>query len=198
MISVEQAFPPPAILPVPEINENKNLCVYQGLDIFYAVERHVAGFIRLIMVVSMLGLGLLMAMQVFMRYILQSPFLGIEELAPMFALWAYFAGMVYSTRDRDHIKGGILTLVVSGPRAILFVRWFGTIVCLATASIFLYFSWNFFEFNYALGRKSAYLGWPRSIWNLSMVFGFTGILLYLFLQFYLETRALLRGYGAGQ
>lgn len=77
-------------------------------SLFFRFEARLAQIIAVAMVLSTIALGLLMAAQVVMRYGLESPFLGIEELAPMLALWAYFLGMIYATRDQDHISGGIV------------------------------------------------------------------------------------------
>ena len=169
--------------------------VYRGLGGFYALESRMAWMMRAILFSAILSLGLLMAAQVFMRYVIASPFLGIEELAPMLALWVYFIGMAYCTRERDHIEGGVLTLITQNRKTLLSVRLFGTVVCLTTVVIFAWFAWDFAAYNLSLNRKSTYMRLPKYFWDFSMVFGFALMILYLALQAFLEARALITGKG---
>jgi TRAP-type C4-dicarboxylate transport system permease small subunit len=155
----------------------------------------VALLMRVVLFTAMIALGLLMAAQVFMRYVIASPFLGIEELAPMLALWIYFIGMAYCTRERDHIEGGVLTLLTQSRKTLLSVRLFGTLCCLVTGVVFAWFAWDFAAYNLSLNRKSTYMRLPKYIWDFSMVSGFILMILYLILQVFLEARALLTGKG---
>lgn len=190
--SLDDVLVPEPIIPAAH---DVNQPVYRGLGGFYAVERHLAFLMRVILFTAILSLGLLMAAQVFMRYVISSPFLGIEELAPMLALWIYFTGMAYCTRERDHIEGGVLTLITQNRRTVLSVRLFGTMVCLVSMLIFAWFAWDFAAYNISLNRKSTYLRLPKYIWDFSMVSGFALMILYLVLQAFLEARALITGKG---
>jgi TRAP-type C4-dicarboxylate transport system permease small subunit len=169
--------------------------VYRGLGGFYAIEGRVALLMRVVLFTAMIALGLLMAAQVFMRYVIASPFLGIEELAPMLALWIYFIGMAYCTRERDHIEGGVLTLLTQSRKTLLSVRRCGTLCCLVTVVVFAWFAWDFAAYNLSLNRKSTYMRLPKYIWDFSMVSGFILMILYLILQVFLEARALVTGKG---
>jgi len=172
---------PEGIKPVPA-PEQKNV------NPLYRIERQFIKVIRLVLVISSLSLGLLMAGQVVMRYGIESPFLGIEELAPMLALWVYFLGMVNATRERDHITGGIVTLIFSNQRVIDAVRIFGTLVCLVATIIFGYYAWEFAIFNFELGRKSLYMRWPKWLWDFSMLTGFVLVGFYYVLQLVVEVK----------
>ena len=80
---------PEPIVPVPT-NDNGDAPVYRSLGWVYALEAKLAWLMRVILFVAMISLGLLMAAQVFMRYVISLPFLGMEEMAPMLAVWIYF------------------------------------------------------------------------------------------------------------
>lgn len=190
--SLDNVLTPEPIMPA---GGDAAAAVYRGLGGFYAAEDRIALLMRVILFSAMIALGLLMAAQVFMRYVISSPFLGIEELAPMLALWIYFIGMAYCTRERDHIEGGVLTLLTQNRRTLLAVRLSGTLACLVTVAVFAWFAWDFAEYNLSLNRKSTYMRLPKYIWDFSMVSGFVLMILYLVLQFFLEARALLTGQG---
>ena len=140
------------------------------------------------MFVSLLGLSLVMVAQVVMRYLLQWPFLGIEEMAPLLALWCYFAGMIYSTRHRSHIEGGVLTSITSNPTVINGARLAGTALSLAALITFIYYAYSIAQFNVTINRKSVYLGWPRYIWDFAFLGGMVGMTFYLFVQLLFEIR----------
>ncbi|WP_418595541.1 TRAP transporter small permease [Ponticoccus sp. (in: a-proteobacteria)] len=188
--SLDGILSPPAIAPVPDA-EDRRTAPYTGLGGLYRAEAGIAWLMRVVMFVAMISLGLLMAAQVFMRYVVSLPFLGIEEMAPMLAVWVYFVGMAYSTRNREHIEGGLLSLIVKNEKVLLAVRLFGSIICLIAMVIFLKFAWDFASFNISLNRKSSYMRLPKYLWDLSMVFGFGMMCLYYLLQAFLEARALL-------
>ncbi|KIC14115.1 MULTISPECIES: TRAP transporter small permease [Leisingera] len=190
--SLDNVLTPEPIMPA---GSDAAAPVYRGLGVFYAAEDRVALLMRVMLFGAMISLGLLMAAQVFMRYVISSPFLGIEELAPMLALWIYFIGMAYCTRERDHIEGGVLTLLTQSRKTLLAVRLFGTLACLVTVLVFAWFAWDFAAYNLSLNRKSTYMRLPKYIWDFSMVSGFALMILYLVLQFFLEARALVTGQG---
>lgn len=172
---------PESLKPVP-VQEQSNI------NTFYRIERKFIRIVRFLLVATSLSLGLLMFSQVVMRYGIESPFLGTEELAPMLALWVYFLGMVNATREREHITGGIITLIFSNQRVIDGVRIFGTMVCLVATLIFGFYAWEFASFNFELGRKSLYLRWPKSLWDFSMLTGFVLVGFYYVLQLIVEVK----------
>ena len=162
-------------------------------SLFFRIEARMAQVIAIAMVFSTIALGLLMAAQVVMRYGLESPFLGIEELAPMLALWAYFLGMVYATRDQDHISGGIVALIFKNRTLIQGIRLAGSCACLLAVCVFGYFALKFAQFNLDLNRKSIYMRWPKYLWDFSMVSGFALMGFYYCLQIIAEVRDLKNG-----
>lgn len=192
--SLDDISVPEPIIPVPH-QESLGAPVYRSLGALYSLEARLAWLMRVIMFVAMISLGLLMAAQVFMRYVISLPFLGMEEMAPMLALWIYFFGMAYSSRERDHIEGGVMTLITHNRTILLCLRLLGTVICLIALVIFLKYAIDFASFNIKVNRKSSYMRLPKYIWDFSMLFGFGLMIFYLTLQAFLEARALITGKG---
>lgn len=120
--------------------------------------------------------------QVLLRYVFNSAFVGIEEMALLFGAWVYFPGMAYVTRQGEHIHGGILTLVVKSARAIQSARLTMTILSIIACIIFGYFAIRYVFFEIEKGRLSSYLRWPKGLWSFSLVVGFSGTILALVMQ----------------
>jgi len=143
------------------------------------------------MVFTGLGLAVLMFTQVIMRYVLESPFAGIEEAAILLAVWVSFLGMGYATKQRSHIHGGIVSLIVYDAFKIQMLRFIVSVICLVTACIFGYFSAKYGLFVIEKERMSLYLQWPKGLWTASMVFGFLLMSVYFLLQTLKDFRQML-------
>lgn len=139
-------------------------------------------FLRGAMVFTGLGLAILMFTQVIMRYVIESPFAGIEEAAILLAVWVSFLGMGYATKQRSHIHGGIVSLIVEDRFKIEMLRLMVSIICLFTACVFGYFAAQYGLFVIEKERMSLYLQWPKGLWTASMIFGFLMMAVYFLLQ----------------
>lgn len=147
---------------------------------------------RGMMLLAGMGLALLMFSQIIMRYVLESPFTGIEEAAVLLGVWIYFLGMGYATREREHIHGGIVSLMVSDPYHISLIRFFGSIISMLAACIFGYFACKYAFFVIEKGRLSINLQWPRGLWSGSMIIGFAMMIGYFLLEAINEFRDLIQ------
>jgi TRAP-type C4-dicarboxylate transport system permease small subunit len=147
--------------------------------------------IRGAMVFVGLGLAILMFTQVIMRYVLESPFAGIEEAAILLAVWVSFLGMGYATKQRSHIHGGIVSLLVHDPLKIEMIRLIVSIICLFTACVFGYFAAKYGMFVFEKERMSLYLQWPKGLWTASMIFGFLLMAVFFLLQTIKDFRQML-------
>jgi len=144
------------------------------------------------MVICGLSLALLMVAEVILRYWLELPFLGIEEVTVLLGLWLYFLSAAYVTREDAHIRGGIAELVIRNPVLLDGVRFTGTIVCLLASCVFFYYAVTYALFTISTNRASSYLRWPTGFWVASMAVGFVFIVLYFLLQAIRQWRHLRR------
>ncbi len=153
-------------------------------------ERVLNTVFRSMMMLTCLGLAGLMFAQVVMRYVLESPFTGIEEVSILLAVWVYFLGMGYATREREHIHGGIVSLVVKDPHKVAIIRFFGSVICMLAACLFGYFAYKYALKEITRGRVSTNMRWPRGIWSASMIVGFAMMIGYFLLEAINEFRGL--------
>ncbi|MBB1485154.1 TRAP transporter small permease [Oceanospirillum sediminis] len=147
---------------------------------------------RTMMLLTCLGLAGLMFTQVIMRYVLESPFTGIEEVSILLAVWVYFLGMGYATREREHIHGGIVSLMVKDPQKIAFIRFVGSLICMIAACVFGYFAYKYALKEITRGRVSTNMRWPRGLWSASMIVGFAMMVGYFLLETINEYRGLVK------
>ena len=129
-----------------------------------------------------LCLAVLMFVQVVLRYVFASPFVGIEELSLLFGAWFYFLGVAYVTRNGEHIHGGILTMVTTSRNAIRVVRLLMTLLGIAACVVFGYYAIKYALFEIRTGRLSSYMRWPKGWWSASLIVGFSATGIYMALQ----------------
>lgn len=147
---------------------------------------------RSLMMLTCLSLAVLVFAQVIMRYFMESSFSGIEETSILLAVWVYFLGMGYATREREHIHGGIVSLVVKDPKKIACIRFLGTVICMIAACFFGYFAYTYAIGEITKGKVSTTLRWPRGIWSASMIVGFAMMIGYFLLEAINQYRDMLR------
>ncbi len=147
---------------------------------------------RSLMMLTCLSLAGLVFAQVIMRYVLESPFSGIEEMSILLAVWVYFLGMGYATREREHIHGGIVSLVVTDQQKVAYIRFVGSIICMIAACVFGYFAYKYALKEITRGRVSTNMRWPRGLWSASMIVGFAMMVGYFLLEAINEYRGLLK------
>ncbi|WP_370280622.1 TRAP transporter small permease [Pontibacterium sp.] len=177
---------PPHLHAIPEQPNN-------NVDGYLLRFEHLLNWVfRAMMILAGMGLAFLMFSQVIMRYVLESPFTGIEEASILLAVWVYFLGMGYATREREHIHGGIVSLVVQDPYKVKMIRFIGSITCMIAAIVFGYFACKYAFKEIDRGRVSVNLRWPRGIWSASMIIGFAMMVGYFLLETINEFRDLRR------
>lgn len=129
-----------------------------------------------------LGLALLMVAQVFMRYVLEAPMLGIEEASVLLGEWIYFLGAAHVTWRDGHIRGGLANVIIRNERARLILKACGRIVCLIINLVLAYYSIAYWIAVAESGRTSVYLSWPSTLWVGAMAVGLVLMSGYLLLS----------------
>ncbi|UTV30736.1 TRAP transporter small permease [Photobacterium atrarenae] len=162
--------------------------VHHDAPAFYSVCDFLEILLRFVMISSVISLSLLMFFQVILRYVFDSPFTGIEEVALLLGVWVYFSGMAYVTKTKEHITGGVIHLLVKKQKHIEYIKLFGYVVSLVALLFFSYLAIEYVLKIYDRGRLSTNLGWPRWVWFSSMIFGFIISSLYLTLDIFRDLR----------
>lgn len=170
--------------PVPESAHGGAIAANHGpvMRAMLAVDRALTPILKGILVAVGLVLSALMFTQIILRYVIQLPFLGIEETSVLLGFWLYFLGTAYITRQQTHITGGIADLVIKNPRVKLAIHFAGTIFCILTTMAFTYHGFNYFLFVLKTNRKSTYLAWPTWIWVSALLVGLVLTIFFFVLQ----------------
>jgi len=120
----------------------------------------------------------MMALAVFMRYVLDLSLPAIEEGSILVGLWLYFIAMIAVTRERSHLTGGVLDLFNLSARTRARIKTFNDLVGLCVIGVFVWYAWKYLAFVMKINRSSTNLGWPTALWVSAAVFGFCTMALY--------------------
>ena len=143
-----------------------------------AGEAWFATLLKTLMVATGLLLTTMMVVEVFLRYVIESPFLGAEELSVLLGLWLFSVGMAYASRQNAHISGGILAVLPISPHMRKALKVLGMVVCVVISAIYAYFGFTHTYETFGSMRISAYMRWPFWIWTASLFAGFTLMTIY--------------------
>ncbi len=93
---------------------------------------------------------ILIVVQVFLRYVLHAPLMGIEELLLFPTVWLYMLGGANASQERNHISCGILTLYIKRPISMQLFNIAKALISLLVSVWLTY--WAYWYFLYSLKR----------------------------------------------
>jgi TRAP-type C4-dicarboxylate transport system permease small subunit len=138
---------------------------------FAEIDQKITRAFSFLLITGGIVMTLTVVLQVLLRYVFKVPLFGLEEFSRLVAIWIYFMGAVFSTRDDNHVQGGIADNYIAKERSRLFLRGIVWAICLFTCGLFLYHSGTYSLWIYGTGERTTGLWWPRIISVSSMFFG---------------------------
>ncbi|SBW12841.1 TRAP transporter, DctQ-like membrane protein [uncultured Alphaproteobacteria bacterium] len=107
----------------------------------------------------MSAMTLILAVQVFMRYVMQASLTWSEELARYIFVWLIYMGISYGAKIMKHIRieAAVLLLPEKGQR---YVEIVGDVLFLAFACFIVYTSWGIVQKQLLLGQTSPAIQMP--------------------------------------
>ena len=98
--------------------------------------------------------------QVIMRYILELPVMGLEELLVYPTLWLYFLGSVNASREDTQIKANVLDVFLKTEKAKMIVRVIADLLSVIVASWLTFWAWDYFRYALRVWKESPTLYIP--------------------------------------
>jgi TRAP-type C4-dicarboxylate transport system permease small subunit len=98
--------------------------------------------------------------QVVMRYILELPVMGLEELLVYPTIWLYFLGSVNASREDTQIKANVLEVFLKTDRSKLIVRIISDLFSLVVALWLTYWAYDYFRYALRVWKESPTLYIP--------------------------------------
>lgn len=148
---------------------------------------------RILLVVCGAALTLLIAVQVFTRYVLGMSIFGIEELASFVAVYLYFLGASHGAWERGHISASLVDLVLPVGRARLALSVLAGLITVVLAGWMSLWAWQYLDYTIGRGTMSLETGLPMS-WVYAIIpIGLSLMTLYFAIELLERLRRLVLG-----
>ena len=136
--------------------------------------------------------------QVVMRYILEIPVMGLEELLVYPTLWLYFLGSVNASREDTQIKANVLDVFLKTERSKLTVRVVADVMSVVVSSWLTYWAWGYFRYALKVWKESPTLYVPTFYAECSLFIGLVLMTMYAFMYLVKNSRKLFAGSATEQ
>ncbi|MGK9339790.1 TRAP transporter small permease [Sinorhizobium meliloti] len=117
---------------------------------------------RIVLLACGVIVTLLIAVQVFTRYVLGISIFGIEELASFVAVYMYFVGASHGAWERGHISASLVDLVLPAGRPRAAVALFASAVTVVLSGWMTVWAWQYLAFTLKRGAMSMEVGIPMA------------------------------------
>lgn len=107
-----------------------------------------------------IAVPLLVTYQVFLRYVLHAPLMGIEEIEMFPIIWLYMIGGSIASEQRNHIECGILTLYIKKEKSMKLFLCFKNLFSVIIGVWLSYWGYWYFNYSCKLWKLSDIVRWP--------------------------------------
>lgn len=143
---------------------NKSNKILEKLDVIQNV----------INTVCLSALVILVVAQIFLRYVLKLPLLGIEEVMMYPIIWLFMIGGASASLRDEHIECGMLESFVSNPKILSVFNTFKYFSSFAISGVLCYYTFQMAGYSLKLWKTSGTLYIPMFYAEVAM---FVGMLL---------------------
>jgi TRAP-type C4-dicarboxylate transport system permease small subunit len=99
-------------------------------------------------------------MQVFWRYILKTPFMGLEEILVYPSVWLYFWGSVNASYEDTQIKANVIDTFLKTRKSKMYARITADIFTVVVSLWLTKWAWAYFKYAWRVWKESPTLYIP--------------------------------------
>lgn len=109
--------------------------------------------------------------QVFTRYVLQTPVMGLEEATMYPSLWLFMLGAANASRENTQIRANVLEIFIKSEAGHARLGVLTEIVSLVVSCWLAWWAWDFTRYSWRTWRESATLYWPTFWADIALLSG---------------------------
>ena len=103
------------------------------VTVFVQLDRALSASKKTLATVLSVAVAVLMAIEVFTRYVMGEPLFGLEEITLMCVMWLYMIGAAMACRSRSHLKAELIQLLVRRQGGLRAIQVLTTLISLVMA-----------------------------------------------------------------
>ena len=117
--------------------------------------------------------------QVITRYVLQTPVMGLEEMAMFPALWLYVLGSVNASREDTQIRANVLEIFLKTERSKRILAIIAEVLSLIISAWLTWWAWDYFRYAWRVWKESPTLYIPTFYYECALFLGLALMTLYV-------------------
>lgn len=137
---------------------------------------------KFLLLVLILGITSLVVIQVFLRYVLRHPLMGIEEMLIFPVIWLYFLGAANASQERSQIQAQVIEQFLRQPKAIYVSKITRVAIALGIATWLTYWAYDYLTYSIHAAKLSSTLYWPLVYAECAVFFGFLLMTIYAIVE----------------
>jgi TRAP-type C4-dicarboxylate transport system permease small subunit len=137
---------------------------------------------RVILGLSAALITILVFVQVFTRYVMQTSIFGIEDLASFVAVWLYFIGGSLGAWERRHISASLVDFVIKSDQGSRWIKAFSATVTTVLSGWMTVWAFQYFMFTLQRGQMSLEIGLPMAYVTVAMPIGLALMTFYFLIE----------------
>jgi len=142
----------------------------------------IAAFQKTVVLILLIVIPLLVVTQVILRYVLQMPLMGIEEIMLFPTIWLYMLGGGVASHERDHIQAGILALYIKKEKSLAVFFFIRTVVSVLISGWLTYWAFKYFLYSMKVWKLSSLLYLPLFFGESAMFIGLVFMTYFTFVE----------------
>jgi len=142
----------------------------------------IAALQKTVVLILLIVIPLLVVAQVILRYVLQMPLMGIEEIMLFPTIWLYMLGGGVASCERDHIQAGILALYIKKEKSLSVFYLVRTVVSVLISGWLTFWAFKYFLYSMKVWKLSSLLYLPLFFGESAMFIGLVFMTYFTFVE----------------
>lgn len=131
--------------------------------------------------------------QVITRYVLQTPVMGLEEMAIFPTLWLYVMGSVNASREDTQIRANVLEIFLKTQRSKRLLAIIAEVLSLIISTWLTWWAWDYFRYALRVWKESPTLYIPTFYFECTLFLGLACMTLYVCVHLARNVKLLMAG-----
>jgi len=126
---------------------------------------------QVIVLVLITIIPILVVIQVILRYVLQMPLMGIEEIMLFPTIWLYMLGGSVASKEQNHIEAGILVLYIKKEKSLALFKLVRIFIATLVSCWLTFWAFKYFMYSLRVWKLSSLLYLPLFFGESAMFIG---------------------------
>jgi len=151
-------------------------------QIYNFIYKKVSNIQQIVLFLILFGIAILVFIQVVLRYLLNAPLMGIEELLLFPTIWLYTIGNANSALERNLLSAPVILSFIKEPKKYKITKIVISLISFFMSCWLTYWGYHYFLYSIRVQKLSAILYIPLVYAESFIFIGFFLVSVYIFIE----------------